>query len=177
MINRLLNAVASRSEETGERISDADLARAAKINQAAVKYWRDNPNTQLKAENVFLLADYLQVNARWLATGEGEVKNVSGYTDVKVTDSKILGEIATAIIRLQMIRDEVVKIIDQMSGLPSMLDSGVHSHDMNISSADRIRRDLEAMRELTKGRNEGEEHGKRRTKQQPSAIGRKNRGL
>jgi hypothetical protein len=172
MITRLLGALARREQETGTRISDADLARAAKINQAAVKYWRDNPTTHLKAENVFLLADFLTVAPRWLATGEGHPDRVGIFPDANVTDKKLLGEITTLIIRLEMIRDEVEKVVMQAKGFPDMLAPVEHSHDMNIAS---IRHDLEATKELVRGvQQEDQKHEQHSRSKKPSSGRGKN---
>lgn len=171
MITRLLEAIARREKETGVTISDADLARAASIKQAAVKYWRDNPSTQLKAENVFLLADYLNVNARWLATGEGETKTVGVSPDAKVLHLDTTQGIPALIRRLQILQTELQGILTFAQGLPEETNSSEQSHDMHVSS---IQRDVEAARKLIGGvQQEGEGHGNRRNKK-PSSGGGKN---
>ena len=47
------------------------LAKAAKVTKAAVSDWESGKTKNLRLENLFYLCDLLNVNARWLATGQG----------------------------------------------------------------------------------------------------------
>ena len=59
----------ARLRELGLR--KADLARAVKISDTAVGLWIKGETKDLRLENLFAAADFLQVEARWLATGQG----------------------------------------------------------------------------------------------------------
>lgn len=50
----------------------ADLARKLRLNRQTVHKWMTGEAIKLEPENLFKLADALEVNPRWLATREGE---------------------------------------------------------------------------------------------------------
>ena len=51
----------------------SDLTRAVKVTRATVAQWFNGDTTDMKGDNLFAVADYLGVNARWLATGKGSM--------------------------------------------------------------------------------------------------------
>lgn len=53
------------------KMSQADLARAAGVSRGTVHGWFDGRPTNLRPRTLFAVADALNVEARWLATGEG----------------------------------------------------------------------------------------------------------
>lgn len=53
-----------RLEKTGQ-----DVAKAAGVTKGAVSQWENGGN--IRPENLFAIADYLGISARWLATGKG----------------------------------------------------------------------------------------------------------
>jgi transcriptional regulator with XRE-family HTH domain len=53
-----------RLERTGQ-----DVAKAAGVTKGAVSQWENGGN--IRPENLFAIADYLGISARWLATGKG----------------------------------------------------------------------------------------------------------
>lgn len=50
----------------------ADVARATGLSRAAVSKWVSGQTANVRPDNLFKAADYLRVNPRWLATGQGE---------------------------------------------------------------------------------------------------------
>jgi transcriptional regulator with XRE-family HTH domain len=61
--------IRARREELGLR--PTDLADAVGVSVSAVLYWESGATKNLKNEHLFVLADRLKVNARWLAIGQG----------------------------------------------------------------------------------------------------------
>ncbi len=62
------------TEAMGETVTRAELATKCKVSRAAVSKWFSQDSKSLKAEHVFLIARLCQVDAEWLATGEGRPK-------------------------------------------------------------------------------------------------------
>ena len=54
--------------------SASDLADTCKISRAAVSKWLKGGAANLKNEHLFRVADYCQVDARWLGTGKGSAR-------------------------------------------------------------------------------------------------------
>jgi transcriptional regulator with XRE-family HTH domain len=52
-------------------VTVSQLAKVASVDIQSVYQWRDGSTKNIKNEYLFAVADYLQVYARWLATGEG----------------------------------------------------------------------------------------------------------
>ena len=75
-----MSTLQSRLEAAMEKAkkSRADLARACDISRAAVGKWFEGSAKNLKMEHLFAVADECQVDARWLATGKGEMKQTRG---------------------------------------------------------------------------------------------------
>src|SRR3990167_2522397 len=69
MKQTLANRIKSRREQLG--LMPVDLANAAGVSVSAVLQWEKGSTKNLKNEHLFAIADALNVNARWLATGEG----------------------------------------------------------------------------------------------------------
>ena len=52
-------------------LTQAELARRCKVGRASVNGWLKGRATNIRPQHLFMLADALGVEARWLATGEG----------------------------------------------------------------------------------------------------------
>jgi transcriptional regulator with XRE-family HTH domain len=63
--------------ESGQ--SQTSLARAARVKTPSVSDWISGKTKALKAETLVLAAEFLQVRPRWLALGEGPMRDSSGY--------------------------------------------------------------------------------------------------
>jgi transcriptional regulator with XRE-family HTH domain len=61
--------IRERREQLG--MKPADLALAASCTISAVLQWESNKTKNLKLDNLFRIADALNVEPRWLATGKG----------------------------------------------------------------------------------------------------------
>ncbi len=61
--------IRARREELG--MKPVDLSRAAGCSISAVLQWESNKTKNLRPENLFKISDALDVEARWLAIGEG----------------------------------------------------------------------------------------------------------
>ena len=59
--------IATRRKEMG--MTQADLAKAARVSAPAVSYWETGDTKNLKNEHLFAIADALRVEPRWLALG------------------------------------------------------------------------------------------------------------
>lgn len=57
-------------------IKNADLARAIKVSRATITDWRLGKTKTINGANAFALANYFKVNAEWLQTGKGEMKQM-----------------------------------------------------------------------------------------------------
>lgn len=73
MISRLRAARAWAEERRGTPYTNAEFARGLAVEQASVNYWNDRQEGDLKAVTVFKAADFLGIDARWLAMGEGSM--------------------------------------------------------------------------------------------------------
>lgn len=60
--------------QPGERVSKAALARACNIKAPSVADWFSGQTLSLEGANLVRAADYLRVNATWLATGKGRME-------------------------------------------------------------------------------------------------------
>lgn len=78
--DRLVHALHNRPDR-----SQSGLARACGISDSAVAQWTSGQTKHIRQDNLFAAADYLGVEARWLATGKGpmlrKVLDVSNLTD------------------------------------------------------------------------------------------------
>jgi hypothetical protein len=83
MISRLMAARAWREDKLGRPFTNAEFARGLHVKQAAVNYWQEKQEGDLKTETVFQAADFLGVDARWLATGAGRMADDSGVADLQ----------------------------------------------------------------------------------------------
>jgi len=61
--------IRERREELA--MKPADLSRAAGCSISAVLQWESNKTKNLKLDNLFKIADALEVEPRWLGTGDG----------------------------------------------------------------------------------------------------------
>jgi transcriptional regulator with XRE-family HTH domain len=85
--DRLEFGMRLRAERTGETVSAADCARAAKCTPAAVSLWRKNENA-ISSTYARPLADFLGVDPVWLETGRGypeREKNIRASLDAERT--------------------------------------------------------------------------------------------
>lgn len=57
-------------------LSQAELARRVGVSKQAVGDWLKGRVTEIRPDNLYALADALQVEARWLATGKGSRKGL-----------------------------------------------------------------------------------------------------
>ena len=55
--------------------SDAAIARAIGVSRATIGDWKKGRTKDFKLENLFAIADELNVSARWLATGKGPMRD------------------------------------------------------------------------------------------------------
>lgn len=63
----LRERVLSRQQELG--LSQKELVERSGLKQAALSHIKTGRTSELKADTLFKLADALQCDARWLATG------------------------------------------------------------------------------------------------------------
>lgn len=79
----------ARLRELGLR--KADLARAVKISDTAVGLWIKGETKDLRLDNLFLAADFLGVEARWLATGQGpKLKQDGGAFQLEIEEAEAI---------------------------------------------------------------------------------------
>lgn len=69
-MDTLAKRLTARREELG--LTPTDLADIAGISVQAVIKWETGQTLNLKHEHLFLIADALNLNPRWLAIGEGQ---------------------------------------------------------------------------------------------------------
>lgn len=69
---------AALQERPGDPVGVADLARVAKVSYQAAEKWYDGRTKSLKSEYAYRLAPWLGVSVRWLATGEGQIRDDAG---------------------------------------------------------------------------------------------------
>ena len=68
LADRMRLAIDSQKDKT-----QSGLAAYCGVTRAAVSQWVHGETANLKMEYLFAAADYLNIEARWLATGEGEM--------------------------------------------------------------------------------------------------------
>lgn len=68
-MDSLAKRIANRREELG--LMPVDLADITGLSITAILKWEGGTTLNLKHENLFLLADALNVSPRWLALGDG----------------------------------------------------------------------------------------------------------
>jgi transcriptional regulator with XRE-family HTH domain len=66
-------------------LSPADLARATKTSPGGVSQWLDGKTKSLKAETAARMEKATGINARWIATGEGQIKASPDVVDMPLT--------------------------------------------------------------------------------------------
>lgn len=99
-----MNTVAQRLTEalaSSDRFTQEGLAKSCAVTPAAVSQWVSGQTKNLRLENLFSAADYLGVEPRWLATGEGPMRrrmqdllDLTGLSDTqKVTLQTLVREI------------------------------------------------------------------------------------
>ena len=104
IIVETMNTVAQRLAEalaSSDRFTQEGLARSCQVTPAAVSQWVSGQTKNLRLENLFSAADYLGVEPRWLATGEGPMRrrmqdllDLTGLSDTqKVTLQTLVREI------------------------------------------------------------------------------------
>jgi transcriptional regulator with XRE-family HTH domain len=74
---KIMKTVAERlSAALSERreLTQSGLAKSCHVTPAAVSQWVSGQTKDLRLENLFSAADYLGVEPRWLATGEGPMR-------------------------------------------------------------------------------------------------------
>lgn len=62
-------------------VTQQQLADACGLTAAAVSKWEGGKTDAVLAPNLFAVADFLRVDARWLATGEGEPRRPTTALD------------------------------------------------------------------------------------------------
>lgn len=69
----MASTLAERLRETlvTAGISNADLARLVGVTRSAVTHWVNGTSPNIRPEHLFRIADALNIEARWLATGDG----------------------------------------------------------------------------------------------------------
>ena len=68
-----LNKALEHARQTSPGTSKAGLSRACAVRTATISAWFSGATKELSPEKAKLAADYLNVSAMWLLTGEGEM--------------------------------------------------------------------------------------------------------
>lgn len=72
-----------------DQVKKAHLAKACGVAPAAVTQWISGQTKGMKPENLFAAADFLGIEPRWLATGEGPMRvNRQNLVDLSHLDPK-----------------------------------------------------------------------------------------
>lgn len=69
--DRILEALQDRA---GDGVTRSDLARACGVKPASVSQWISGSTKSIRQDHLVKAADFLGVNIRWLAVGEGPKK-------------------------------------------------------------------------------------------------------
>ncbi|MEX3967301.1 hypothetical protein AB4Y42_34590 [Paraburkholderia sp. EG286B] len=83
MISRLMAARDWREKLRKQPFTNAEFARGLHVKQASVNYWKERGEGDLKTETVFHAANFLGINERWLATGEGVMSSEGWHPNVQ----------------------------------------------------------------------------------------------
>ncbi len=73
---------------TAAQKTQEQVAQAAGISHAAINKAEAGKTKSMGAANLFAIADFLGVDARWLATGEGEMQRNSNSLDSLTPEQK-----------------------------------------------------------------------------------------
>lgn len=76
-----------------------DVKNALGLTRAGIKKWRDGNFSGVSAINVFALADFLNCDPRWLATGEKSDNHLGAFGQVKAVWETINSEGKLELIR------------------------------------------------------------------------------
>jgi transcriptional regulator with XRE-family HTH domain len=72
-----------------DQVKKAHLAKACGVAPASVTQWISGQTKGMKPENLFATADFLGIEPRWLATGEGPMRvNRQNLVDLSHLDPK-----------------------------------------------------------------------------------------
>ena len=72
-----------------DQVKKAHLAKACGVAPASVTQWISGQTKGMKPENLFAAADFLGIEPRWLATGEGPMRvNRQNLVDLSHLDPK-----------------------------------------------------------------------------------------
>ena len=69
--SRLKFALEAKSDRSGSRVTASDLGLACGVTRQAVSQWILGQSRNIRPDNLICVADWLGVEVRWLATGEG----------------------------------------------------------------------------------------------------------
>lgn len=92
----------------------ADLAVACGVTVQAVYNWLKNPHMNLKNEHLFLVADLMRFEARWIATGNGperpvrdplEEALIERYRVAGATEQEAIRQVAETLARPYLPKD------------------------------------------------------------------------
>jgi len=86
--DRLKFALDAKSDRSGTRYTASDLARACGVTRQAVSQWMRGQSTNIRPDNLVCVADWLGVEVRWLATGDGAMLKRDTLTLDQLTPSQ-----------------------------------------------------------------------------------------
>lgn len=72
-----------KAMEGPPKVSQAELAKAVGVKPASVNGWITGSTKNIVGKHLFLAAEYLKVEAKWLACGEGPMRPTSYNADKK----------------------------------------------------------------------------------------------
>jgi len=85
---RLKFALDAKGDRAGTRFTASDLARACGVTRQAVSQWMLGQSTNIRPDNLVCVADWLGVEVRWLATGDGPMLKRDTLTLDRLTPSQ-----------------------------------------------------------------------------------------
>ena len=89
-LQKALDQINRERQDAGrDEVKKAHLAKACGVAPAAVSQWVSGETKNMKLENLFAAADFLGIEPRWLATGEGPMRvNRQNLVDLSHLDPK-----------------------------------------------------------------------------------------
>jgi transcriptional regulator with XRE-family HTH domain len=73
---------------TAAQKTQEQVAHACGLSHAAISKAESGKTESMGASNLFAIADFLGCNARWLATGEGEMRGESSDLDALTPEQR-----------------------------------------------------------------------------------------
>lgn len=160
-MNTLGTRIRSARKEAG--LTQVELARKVRITQPTLSDL-ENGHTD-STSSLVELAMALGVRPEWLATGKGDREpqetRIGENTAKEMPDAYLRETIPNIIRQLQTLHEEIERVLEVLSGLPSLSGESEHSYGRDVSPSHDLRKSAKRLPNLWP---EVTDHAEHRTK-------------